>query len=633
MVSTAEGYAMIKKKIIFALTVISFINIFAASEEAESQDDSEEISVITVSASLETPVVEQRQSFTHKDIEQLHSPDLPSLLQSAGIQILSYGTYGLEQKASIRGFTDETVRVIIDGICVNNAQYGTFDFTTVNLNDVEKIEIVRGGFTEGVSDEGAVGGAVYITTKKNKKGHSFNSDTCLTSYLNQKYPLDTVSQSLGYSGAFSESTFFSSSIKGSFAKNAFQYENTKKKVKTRENAEVFDLNGSVKLSHNFAEKNSWTISNLTYYGDKNTPGFASQNLTGNQKDINNNLSFNVNLPAIKDCFYADNTVNWITNNRFYEENDDLSIHYINSFRYTFQSEFFKFNFYRQSFGVTADFTTLNSTNDGIHNQITGTFKETSKFFFGNHFSMTVPLAVKFCGSNFEFIPKLGLGLTFKYAEFFLNGYRMVQFPNMDDLYWDSNGYKGNPDLTAESGWGSEFTANAKIPYAPFSITFFYNYYKDKIQWRYKDNSMSPQNAASAWYFGIDFLAEQNILGFISIKESMEYLYNQLIDPDNDLTDGNHIMWTPDFTGSVIFSLNAGFAVFSVDASYTGKRYTDNLNVTYLKPYFLLNAGMDLTIWEHCIPYLKVNNILNESYESIPDYPMPGISIQLGLKFL
>ena len=59
--------------------------------------------------------------------------------------------------------------------------------------------------------------------------------------------------------------------------------------------------------------------------------------------------------------------------------------------------------------------------------------------------MTVPLAVKFCGSNFEFIPKLGLGLTFKYAEFFLNGYRMVQFPNMDDLYWDSNGYKGYPD--------------------------------------------------------------------------------------------------------------------------------------------------------------------------------------------
>lgn len=115
---------------------------------------------------IDSPVVEQRQTFTAEELEEMHVESLPELIKAAGVQMLSYGSYGLEQKASIRGFTDETVRVIIDGVCVNNAQYGTFDFSTISIDDIEKIEIVRGGFTEGVEDEGAVGGVVYITMKK-----------------------------------------------------------------------------------------------------------------------------------------------------------------------------------------------------------------------------------------------------------------------------------------------------------------------------------------------------------------------------------------------------------------------------------------------------------------------------------
>ncbi|MBQ4237036.1 MAG: Plug domain-containing protein, partial [Treponema sp.] len=70
-------------------------------------------------------VVEQRLEIGEEEIENAHAENLTNFLQRKGVQILSYGSYGLESKPSVRGFTDETVRVVIDGICVNNPQYGT----------------------------------------------------------------------------------------------------------------------------------------------------------------------------------------------------------------------------------------------------------------------------------------------------------------------------------------------------------------------------------------------------------------------------------------------------------------------------------------------------------------------------
>ena len=87
-------------------------------------------------------VVEQKIVITEDDIEKSHCENITSLLQNNGVQLLAYGAYGLEQKPSIRGYTDETVRIVIDGVCVNNAQYGTFDFSSINVADISKIEIL-----------------------------------------------------------------------------------------------------------------------------------------------------------------------------------------------------------------------------------------------------------------------------------------------------------------------------------------------------------------------------------------------------------------------------------------------------------------------------------------------------------
>ena len=660
------------KKILLLWSCIFSLTIFSAFELS-----AQEIELPHIYTYIDSPVVEQRQTYDAEELEQMHIESLADLIKSAGVQMLSYGSYGLEQKPSIRGFTDETVRVIIDGVCVNNAQYGTFDFSTINIDDIESIEIVRGGFTESVSDEGAVGGAIYITTKKQSLGQHFQSDSMIKSFFNFNCPVDTFMQSLGYNGQVGESSFLKVNVNGVFANNRFLFKNYQQLRKERTNSEVIDGNGNVNFEHFFGNGNLFAVNNLFYIGNKNASGSANSSIVGLQKDCNNILSFQIIQPQLANGIQLENVVSWQSSNRNYSERststsispekkkeleEKISKHFVNTFKYAGTASFYRWNHFSDSVGLTFEYTNLNSTDDGLHNQFSGTIKNTTKIEWilgGNNIAsednndnnddgsddktklvLTIPLAAKFCDKNFAFTPKLGFGLETPYINFYLDGYRMTQFPTMDDLYWDSNGYHGNPDLIPESGWGGDFTTNVHNVWLPFSVCVFSNYYENKIKWSYVSETWTPQNVASAFYLGIDFNFEKSFWQErIILKGNCEYLYTKLLNKGSS-EYGNKIMWTPDFVGGLTVQCNfpktERFPKTSlcVDANYTGKRYVSNLNISYLKPYTIVNLAVQSTFnkatWEF-VPYLRLDNLLNTSYESIENYPMPGISVSVGCK--
>lgn len=640
-----------KKIFLFIFTTILCFRLFSQSNPQTSEtfpDDKNVPQIQTlpkIVTYVDSPLVEQRQVYTKDEIAKMNAADLPSLFQAAGIQILSYGSYGLEQKPSIRGFTDETVRVVIDGICVNNPQYGTFDFTSLNPDDIEKIEIVRGGFTEGVSDEGAVGGAIYITTKKQSLGHNFSTNTLLKTYFNAEKFLDTISQSFSYNGQIAENSFLKASAKATSAQNEYLFKNYRGKTTSRKNSKVYDAHSDLGFSHFFANGNSFAINDIFYAGYKNTPGTENSGSAGIQQDYDNNLNFSLDFPSIKNAAKTTTILSWISTNRFYDDNkfssnSTKSEHYINSINFSQSAELYKFDKFKQSAGFTLEGVFMDSTRDGNHNQFSGTFKETSKVFVNDIFSFSVPLAIKFSGSNFAFIPKAGVKFHFEYLDFLLNAYRMIQFPNFDDLYWNENGYHGNPDLKPENGLGAEATINVRNKILPFSFAVFTNYYENKIQWANKNNVWSPQNVASAFYLGFDFSAEQTFFKIWKIRANAEYLYTRLLDKSEakKLEYGKRIMWTPDLVFSIITSLDFSFATFSAEINYTGKKYTSNLNNYFVEPYCLVNISGELKTQRfrqaqspHFSPYFRIDNIFNVDYEAVPDYPMPGISLSIGVK--
>jgi len=581
-------------------------------------------------------VAEHRIIIDEDTIEKLNVQNLVQLLEANGIQLLEYGAYGLEAKPSIRGFTDETVRVILDGVCVNNAQYGTFDFTSIDINDIESVEIVRGGFTEGVKDDGAVGGVIYITTKKQTLGHHFNTDSAIKTFFYYKNPVDTFSQSLGYNGQISQNTFLQAHLKGVYANNKYYFKNYAHKWAIRENSKVIDNNGDIKINHYFKDGSNLSIGDLFYAGNKQTPGPETSVTPGNQKDINNKLIINHLSPDFMKVCKLENTFAYLKDYRNYTDISEDSTHKIDTIKYSCQGDFFEFpinDFFSMSdnIGFNVEYVFLRSTNDGNHNQLSLALKECSKFYFGQHFSLSVPLTIKYCGNNFAFTPKIGFKLSFTDFSIILDGYQMTQFPNMDDLYWIGEGASGNPDLLPENGVGLDLGFNYENEVCPLSFTIFSNYYDQKIQWANSNGIYRPENIASAFYLGCDVDFKKSFFDdFWTISGTGEYLYTRLLDKSNELTYGKKIMYTPDFTGGLNSILNFDFMTFTTQISYVGKRYKSNLNAGYLKPYVLINLSAQFTKWEHLSPYIRINNLLNTDYKSVPEYPTEGISLTIGI---
>jgi vitamin B12 transporter len=82
-------------------------------------------------------------------------------------------------------------------------------------------------------------------------------------------------------------------------------------------------------------------------------------------------------------------------------------------------------------------------------------------------------------------------------------------------------------------------------------------------------------------------------------------------------------------GSVDVSWGSGSVLIS--AHYESLRYYDVLNLIGLDPYLLLNLNVNQRIGEHFTVLAVIRNLLNKSYESYHRYPMPGLSVTLGVR--
>jgi vitamin B12 transporter len=100
----------------------------------------------------------------------------------------------------------------------------------------------------------------------------------------------------------------------------------------------------------------------------------------------------------------------------------------------------------------------------------------------------------------------------------------------------------------------------------------------------------------------------------------------------DFSSNKRIPYSPEHTvgGSIEVSWDSGSVLIS--GHYESLRYDDRANLVKLKPHFLLNATVNQNIGNNFTLFGTVRNILNESYESFYRYPMPGITLTLGMKF-
>jgi iron complex outermembrane receptor protein len=131
--------------------------------------------VVVTATMIEEPIREIPKNvtvITSEDIKQASSNNVVDLLaREANINLLSF--FGTDKRSSvdIRGFGQtgvSNVVVMVDGFRLNSPDLAGPDFSSVPLDQIERIEIVRGGGSVLYGD-GAVGGVINIITKKGPK--------------------------------------------------------------------------------------------------------------------------------------------------------------------------------------------------------------------------------------------------------------------------------------------------------------------------------------------------------------------------------------------------------------------------------------------------------------------------------
>jgi len=128
--------------------------------------------LVVTATRTETPVKQLSTAttvYTRKDIEKYQVNTLPELLKrTTGIDMTQNGGLGKTTSVFMRGTNSDHLLVLIDGIKVGSVTLGTTPFQYLPIDQIERVEIIRGPQSSLWGSE-AIGGVIQIFTRKGKQ--------------------------------------------------------------------------------------------------------------------------------------------------------------------------------------------------------------------------------------------------------------------------------------------------------------------------------------------------------------------------------------------------------------------------------------------------------------------------------
>jgi vitamin B12 transporter len=157
----------------FVSSLLSSTVFFALANSASADADARMLDSVQVTASRLPMAVDQSTAsvtvLTRSDIENSQAIDVSDLLaQQVGIDVVRAGGSGAQNSLFMRGGNSNHTLILIDGVRVNSATQGLFDFAHLPLANIERIEIVRGPRAAFWGSD-AISGVIQIFTRAPKK--------------------------------------------------------------------------------------------------------------------------------------------------------------------------------------------------------------------------------------------------------------------------------------------------------------------------------------------------------------------------------------------------------------------------------------------------------------------------------
>jgi len=655
---------------------VFFICISANSQELSNDDELyfTEEEGITITGTAQTT---QQMTVIEKDeIERRNAPDIAALLQDTlNLNVTRYGTYGNNVLLNLRGLDSKRVAFLIDGVPVNSSTDGRFDIEQIDLNSIERIEVIYGGSDTKYNVSGAMGGVINIVTvKKQKQGFRLGASVSNTSFMPGEYRgrdgqtqgsnwedlADTQNYTLSaaYGGnifSFTANAFFNR------AENHFLFTDRYNYTRRKDNNEVWDAGDALSAVWELPNLSKIIASSNFYYGDKNIPSSGFSSNYGNQRDTFSRNNIMLDMPRVfHNDLAMEASLSWHFSRRDYSApsstaasntlpsastpNDAFSRHDQQSVSLINRWCWFPNEKLALKSGFDYQFINLDSTDIGTRNRHDGGIYLTAEYKPLQKLMIIPSIKTVFTNEGntpVTAVPKLGLLWNVTDSVTIKNNYfRSFKFPDFEELYWGVSGNTaGNPDLKPEDGWGADLGASWSYKKNfTFDSVFFTQWLKNSIHWYQGAGGIwRPENVGEAMFFGIDNKIAFNIpVSFGKIKKiipsvSYQYLLSYLLSFGYDFNDDKRIPYNPVHTVGISLEIPWDSGSLIISGHYESLRFDDRANLSKLGPYFLLNASFNQKIGNNFTLFGALRNILNTSYQSFADYPMPGISLTIGLR--
>lgn len=645
------------------------INICVPVHAQNKLDSLQHLNEVVVTARAVQKEIFPVQELSGKQLHQLSSHNVADALRYfSGIQIKDYGGVGGLKTVNIRSMGTNHVGVFYDGIELGNAQNGTVDLGRFSLDNMESVTLYNGqksAIFQPAKDFGS-SGSIYLQTQtpQFEEGKKYNVRASFkTGSFGVANPSVLWEQKLGQriSSSFSAEYLHSS---GKY-KFTYRMQEGYDTTAVRQNGDLNALRVEGGLFGQL-KQGYWKAKAYLYNSERGYPGAIVRNKFSHEdRQWDTNFftqgtfkkDFTQWYSLLANAKYAYDYLHYLA-----DPKKDESLMYVNNHYYqqevytSVANRFNLFPWWEASFSADYQFNLLNSDlRDFVYPrrhtllasiatamrfkqvELQASLLET--FVHDTSSGTPAPDKQKLTPSFFVSwrpFPQSGLNLRGFYK-------RIFRMPTLNDLYYT---FIGNinlePEFTTQYDLGFTYSRTFNSTWLrslEVQTDVYYNEVENKIVATPTSNFFrwTMVNLGNVEIRGVDVALQTGwkIGRDLTVSNRINYTYQRaqdFTDPKSEFY-GGQIPYIPWHSGSAVVNLQWRSWEANYSFIYTGERYSSQANIpyNYQLPWYTsdFSVSKGLKVWKGDLKLtLEVNNLLNQQYEVVICYPMPGTNFKL-----
>ena len=606
------------------------------------------------------------QKLSGEQLEKLSTHTVADALRYfSGLQLKDYGGVGGIKTVNIRSMGTNHLGIYYDGVELGNAQNGQIDLGQFSLDNVDEVTLYNGqksAIFQTASDFGNAG-SVYIRT--HRPWFSYGETYHLK--MNVKYG---SSDMIRLSGLYEQklnddlSLSFSTGFLNASGKYKFRYRRVNIDGTTAWDTTAVRQNGDIHAErveanlHGVIPEGYWYVKGYLYNSERGIPGAIVNNVWHRgerQWDFNNfyqaawQKSFTSRFSSRAMAKYAyyrtryenRDSTQLPVDNRYWQQEFYLTTSHVYeilplwsaSVSYDLRwnklnADIYNFAYPTRWSNLVSMATAVDYTKVKIQASLLLSMIKDKTRAGGSQ-----PLLTRWTPAIFANVyPLRGKKLSLR--AFMKRSFRM---PTFNDLYYtDMGNAMLRPETATQYDVGLVFNKTWEtgiVRHVGVQADGYYNTVKDKIVAYPKGQQFrwTMLNLGRVHIKGLDIEAEADMqpLQGLTLTGRIQYTYQDARDVTDPATPYYHdqIPYIPWHSGSAIIGLSYKGWDLSYSFIYAGERYNEQENIIYnhMEPWYTNDLSVmyhwkwGKTSWKAT---LEVNNLLDQDYDVIVNYPMP-----------